>query len=92
VSLGARVPRETPSGWSSQGSCDTCSVVAGGGETLGEEPNREDQLEEAAWYERKYSGALGHVRDPEHVQDGSHEQHRIPDDAEDCDRAWNQIR
>jgi hypothetical protein len=65
-------------------------LVAGGGESLGEEPDREDQLEEAAWDNRQHAGALGHVDHIEHVQDGSHEQHRIGNDAQDFQPAWDQ--
>ncbi len=34
----------------------------------------------------------GHVGQVEHVQDASHQQHRVPDDAEDRDRARDQPR
>src|ERR1019366_1183397 len=94
--------REHPSSRSCLGrspsscSLDLWSVFAGQSvtgwvESFGEEPDREDQLEEAAWGNSKQPGALCHVGYIEHVQDATNQQHRIADEPEDCDRARDQL-
>ena len=52
---------------------------------------RQDQLEEAARNNSQKPGANGYVGRTEHVQDASDEQHWIPDEGEDAERARDQV-
>jgi hypothetical protein len=61
-------------------------------ESLGEEPDREDQLEEAARRDGQQPRARRDVGRTEHVQNATREQHRIADQREDGEWARDQVR
>jgi Major Facilitator Superfamily len=48
-----------------------------GGESFGDEPDREDQLEEATGDQREHPGAVSHVDQVEHGQDRAYQEHRV---------------
>ena len=51
-------------------------------EPLGKEPDRQDQLEEAAGNQCKHPYAMSHADQVEHGQHASHQEDRIADEAE----------
>ena len=56
-------------------------------EAYGEEPDREDQLEDSARHQCHEPDALGDVDDVEQVQDAAHQQCGVADEAECGDGA-----